>query len=82
MEPGTTLEKLREPFIEKSVSGNRYLRAGVFQMDPESPGFAEWVGRFDSEDICRPLEPYLPDAAYLQWHTKQVFKGESAAEPS
>lgn len=48
------------------------------QVDPASPGFEEWLGRFKGRDIYFPSEPYLPDAAYVQWHTKQVFKGESA----
>lgn len=49
------------------------------QVDPASPGFEEWLGCFDGRDIYSPSEPYLPDAAYVQWHAKQVFKGGSAA---
>ncbi|RKU07824.1 hypothetical protein C6503_24175 [Candidatus Poribacteria bacterium] len=52
------------------------------QVDPASPGFEEWLGRFKGRDIYFPSEPYLPDAAYVQWYTKQVFKGESAAGQS
>ena len=46
------------------------------QADATSPGFEEWLGRFEGRDIYLPSEPYLPDAAYVQWHTKQVFKGD------
>ena len=49
------------------------------QANPTSPGFEEWLGRFKGRDIYFPSEPYLPDTAYVRWHTKQVFKGESAA---
>ena len=49
------------------------------QVDPASPGFEEWLGRFDSKDIYGPSDLYLPDAAYIRWHAEQVFKGESAA---
>ena len=49
------------------------------QATPTAPGFEEWLGRFDGRDIYSPSEPYLPDEAYVQWHTAQVFKGESAA---
>ena len=49
------------------------------QANPTSPGFEEWLGRFKGRDIYFPSEPYLPDATYVQWHTKRVFKGEPAA---
>ena len=49
------------------------------QVDITSAGFEEWLGRFKGRDIYFPSEPYLPDTAYVRWHTKQVFKGESAA---
>ena len=49
------------------------------QVNPASPGFEEWLGRFDGADIYSPSEPYLPDEAYVQWHAKQVFKEDSAA---
>ena len=49
------------------------------QANPTSPGFEEWLGRFKGRDIYFPSEPYLPDTAYVRWHTKQVFKGESVA---
>ena len=49
------------------------------QVDSESVGFEEWLAQFNGRDIYFPSEPYLPDAAYVQWHTKQVFKGESTA---
>ena len=49
------------------------------QVDPASPGFEEWLGRFDGRDIYSPSDPYLPDESYVHWHAEQVFKGESAA---
>ena len=45
------------------------------QVDPASPGFEEWLGRFEGKDIYSPSEVCLPDTAYVQWHTEQVFKG-------
>lgn len=43
-----------------------------------SQGFQDWVMAFHGKKIKPPLRPYyFPDAAFIQWHVKEVFQGPS-----
>jgi putative restriction endonuclease len=43
-----------------------------------STGLEEWLLRFHDRPLRSPVHPrYLPEAAYIRWHWKEVFRGPS-----
>ena len=46
-------------------------------VDKTSIGFEEWLKRFDGREInFLPEQTYYPDKDCVQWHVKEVFKGD------
>ena len=46
-------------------------------VDKTSVGFEEWLEQFDRREINFPPEQsYYPDEECVQWHIKEVFKGD------
>jgi putative restriction endonuclease len=61
---------------------------GVFTIDHETRrflvsdqangngGFEEWLMKYHGQSIRMPIAPdYQPKVSYLQWHFKEVFRG-------
>ena len=39
-------------------------------------GFQEWLLAFNGKEICSPQHPlYYPEAKFIRWHIKEVFRG-------
>ncbi len=48
----------------------------VSELAHGSAGFNEWLMAFHGKSIMPPQRPsYYPEAQYVSWHVKEVFKG-------
>lgn len=74
---GIALCSLHHKLFDRGVfSINEDQKMVVAEAAHGSQGFDEWLMRFHGNEIKRPIRPeYQPEARYISWHVREVFRG-------